>query len=219
MSRRRALLVGLLAVVAATTWAQSDPAEETATDGRATLVGAGDRREVRIVPAERELALLLDQNGPRAVIDLTLDEVDRILELSSVAEQQHDFIDDAAIRSFLVPGLGHYTSGARRPAVAFAAAAAAVDAATLVATYWLLPPAVQSRNLNYLQSSFETIEGRWKSISASELVPAAAATLTGGLLSLTVRLLAARDAEATALEAIETGTVGFEPLRLGGVAR
>ncbi|MFW6293947.1 MAG: hypothetical protein ACOC7V_16730 [Spirochaetota bacterium] len=219
MSRPRALIVGLLAVVAATSFAQSDPAKEGATDGRAALVAAGDRREIRIVPAERELTLLIEENGPRAVVDLSLDEVDRILELRSVAEQQHDFIDDAVIRSFLVPGLGHYTSGARRPAVVFAAAAAAVDLATLVATYWLLPPAVQSRNLNYLQSSFETIEGRWKSISASELVPAAAATLSGGLLSLTVRLLAARDAEATALEAIEAGTVGFEPLPLGGVAR
>jgi len=219
----RAVLAGLLALAAVTSWAQSDAASPRSlpTGARAgdARVEGDDRRSARIVPAERKLAVIFEQNGTRPVTDLTLDEIGRILDLRSVATQQHDFVDRAVVRSLLVPGLGHSTSGARGEAAVFAAAAVVVDLATMAATYWLLPPAVQHRNLNYLQSSFEVIEGRWKSISPAELIPAAAATLTGGLLALTVRVLAARDAETTALEAIETGTVRFEPLPLGGVAR
>ncbi len=219
----RAVLAGLLALATVTSWAQSDEASPRSLP---TGVRAGDRRvdgdhrrSARIVPAERELAVIFEQDGTRPVTDLTLDEVGRILDLRSVAKQQHDFVERAVVRSFLAPGLGHATSGARRAAAVFATAAVVVDLATVAATSWLLPPAVQHRNLNYLQSSFEVIEGRWKSISPAELIPAVAATLTGGLLSLTVRLFAARDAESTALEAIETGTVRFEPVPLGGVAR
>lgn len=205
------MLAGVLSLLAAAAWAQNEPGP----DGDAP----DEAQSVRIVPAERELAVIVEENRGRAVIDLTLDEIDRILDLRSIARQQHDFVDSAVARSLVAPGLGHYTSGARGHAVAFAAAAAAVDLTTLVAAYWLLPPAVQSRNLNYLQSSFEVIENRWKSISPVDLVPSIAATITGGLLSLTVRVLAARGAEAAALEAFEAGTVRFEPLPLGGVAR
>lgn len=223
MSRGRAIVAGLLALLAAAAWAQDAGDEPRLGADGPTTVPAGvappDGRGVRIVPAERDLALVLDRDRARVVTDLTLDEIDRILDLRSVARQQHDFVARAVARSLLVPGIGHYTAGAPREAIVFAAAAAAADLATLAATYWLLPPAVQHRNLNYLQSSFEVIESRWKSVSPSQLIPAAAATLTGGLLSLTVRVLAARGAEAAALDALEVGRVRFEPLPLGGVAR
>lgn len=217
MTPLRALLTGLLVALTAAVWAQSGPAgaEEASSAGPGLLLGTDER----IVPAERELADVFEENGTRPVTDLTLDEIDRILDLRSVANQQHGFVDRAVARSFLVPGLGHYTSGERRDAVAFAATAAAIELSTLAATYWLLPPAVQYRNLNYLQNSLSAIEERWKSIAPIELVPATAAALTGGLLSLTVRVLAARGAEESAMEAIETGAVRFEALPLGGVAR
>jgi hypothetical protein len=95
----------------------------------------------------------------------------------------------------------------------------AVGIATAVVAYWLLPPAVQHRNLNYLQSSFATIEAEWKSVAPAELVPTAAAVLTGGLLSLTLRYLAASSARTTGIRAIEDGVVSFEPEPLGGIGR
>ena len=168
-------------------------------------------------PAEQELERLLATEGERRIVDLRLSELDRALGLVSIARRQREHLERSTMLSWVAPGLGHYVNGATGEAWVFAAADIATGAATLILGTWLLPPAVQHRNLNYLQSSFETIETRWKSLTPSELIPVAAISVTGSLLSLTIRHLAARSARVAALTAIRDGVVTFRPEPLGGV--
>ncbi|MFP4113581.1 MAG: hypothetical protein ACOC0E_00970 [Spirochaetota bacterium] len=173
----------------------------------------------QISASEAELMKVLEENGDRPLSDVTVAELSRTLDLVSIARQERAHVERAVMLSWIFPGAGHYLSGATGTAFAFAGADLAVGVATAVAGYWLLPPSVQHRNLNYLQSSFSEIETQWETITPAEMLPTAAVVITGGLLSLTIRYLAAQDARETSIRAIGTGRVSFEPRPLGRLGR
>lgn len=162
-------------------------------------------------PAEEELMSLRKSWDDEPVSRLTVGRIGEALDLISVARQERAHVDRSAAYSWVAPGLGHYVNGETGAAVAFAATdiALAVTSSILVAR--LLPPSVQSRNLNYLQSSYHVIEERWRSLTPAELIPATAVAMASALLRLTVRHLAAGDARRASLEALQRGIITFEP--------
>lgn len=208
-----AILAAVLLVVAPVAGA-----DEVADDqGAATTLFGPARSDADPVPAERELDALIEANAGRPLTDFSLVELDAALDLVSIAGQQRAHVERSTRISWAIPGLGHYVNGERGTAALFFATEAIVTVATIVGTYLVMPPALQYRNLNYLQTSFAAIETRWKAASASELVPAASVAVSGTLLSVTVRYLAARTARDAAYRALESGTITFEPRPLGGM--
>lgn len=177
---------------------------------------AGPRADT---PSERLLESLLEEHGSTDLADLTVADLATVLDLLSIAEQEHEHIRRSARLSWFTPGLGHYINGKTGAAVAFAAADLLTVGATLAFGYLLLPPAVQSRNLNYLQSSFLVIQERWEQVTPYELIPSLAVYTGGAILSMTIRGFAARNARVMADNAVQNGIVRFEPLPAGGLAR
>ena len=197
-------IVGLIALCGA-----SAAAEEPAAGAPAAGAPA----------AAESLGLRIDQAGELRLGDLTVADLTRALDLLSVASRQREHIERSVKLSRAVPGLGHYINGDRGAALAFATADFAVGVFTVVFASLLLPPAVRTGNLNYLQSSFGVIEERWKGLSPSQLIPSAAVVLSGALLSATVRSLAAESARSVAVEALHDGRIVFAPEPLGGFDR
>jgi len=169
------------------------------------------------VPAAVALADLLALHGPAPLADLTVDELTSVISTAAVATREREHVARSGRLSWAAPGLGHYVNGEHGPAIAFAAADLAITVTTAILAYWLLPPAVQHRNLNYLQSSFAAIDDRWRALTPSEFVPSAALVVSGSLLSATVRSLAARSARDAAMRALRSGRVSFEPEPLDGI--
>jgi len=192
---------------------------------------AGAQEEVRVgpgriaqepgadepVPAAVALAELLSDYGPEPLTDLTVNELATVIATAAVATREREHVERSGRLAWVAPGLGHYVNGERGPAIAFAAADLAIGVTTAILAYWLVPQAVQHRNLNYLQSSFATIDERWRAVTPSELVPSVALVVSGSLLSATVRSLAARSAREAAMRALRSGRVTFEPQPLDGI--
>lgn len=176
---------------------------------------ADERTARERTPAEERLTSVRVPWDDEPVSRLTVGRIAAAVDLISVAKQERAHVNRSAAYSWVAPGLGHYVNGETGAAIAFAATdvALAVTSAILIAQ--LLPPSVQSRNLNYLQSSYSDIEERWRSLTPAELIPATAVAMTSALLRLTVRHLAAGDARRASFEALRRGTIVFEPHPLG----
>ncbi|MFW6288668.1 MAG: hypothetical protein ACOC2Q_02705, partial [Spirochaetota bacterium] len=190
---RRALgLVLMLTALAGSAGAQEMPGPQTALEPREFADEP--------VPAEVALEALLAARAPLGIRNLTVEDLSAALDLVSLAAQQREHIDRAARLSWAAPGLGHLISGDRGAAFAFAAVDVVVGATTAILASVLLPAAVRSRNLSYLQSSFSAIEERWKSLAPAQLIPSASVVFSGVLLGVTVRSRAAESARRAALQ-------------------
>ncbi len=183
------------------------------TAGSARL--AADEPPAALTPAEEQLASLRAAWHDRPLVSLTAGEIGTGLDLMSVAGQERAHVHRSAVSSWIAPGLGHYINGERGASVVFAAADLALGVMSAILVARLLPPSVQSRNLNYLQSSCDAIRTRWRSLTPAELIPATVVGVSSALLSLTVRSLAAADARRAALDALGRGTVAFGPRPVG----
>ena len=161
--------------------------------------------------SSRLLAERLASAGDQPVTVLRIDELIEILNLVSLAEQESAHVQASGARSFLVPGWGQYVNGERGYALLFFAAETTIQATAFALAYWVLPPSVQWRNLNYLQTPFDEIRDRWLALTASELIPSISVSAAGSILSLALRYFAAEDARSRAIDAIEDGRVVFEP--------
>ena len=181
-------------IAAAPAWAHVSPAEHT--------------------PAEEELISLRAARDDDPVSSLTVGQIGTVLDLISVAGQERAHVHRSAAYSWVVPGLGHYINGATGAAIAYAATDVALAVTSLILVARLLPPSVQSRNLNYLQSSYNDIEERWRSLTPGELIPATAVGMASVLLRVTVRRMAAGNARQAGLEALRGGLIVYEPLPL-----
>lgn len=172
-----------------------------------------------VVPARAALNELLSGARGYPLESLEVEDFVHALGLASVATLEEEHVGRSVGLSWSVPGLGHLVNGERGAAFAFVAADLAIGVATIIAGSVLLPAAVRSENLDYLQSSFAAIDERWKSVTPAELVPSAAVVISGALLSLSVRAFAAADAERAAHAALRAGTVRFEPQPLAVFGR
>lgn len=166
--------------------------------------GRGDLNAA--TPAEEALAALLSGYG-RMETPQTTSDLAAVLDLNATAQRERAHVRASVRLSWVIPGLGHYVNGDRRSAAGFAAAELSIGITAAVLTHLLLPAGVRRRNLNYLQSSFDEIDGRWRAVSASELIPAATVAVTTSIVRVAVRAMAARDAGTAAVRALRDGTI------------
>ena len=205
---RVAILVPLL-LLAASRYANA----ETAADDEAS--GESPRTIAVVTTVETRSSRLLAERlataGNPAITDLRVDDLIEILNLVSLAEQESTHVRASRARSLVVPGWGQLTNGDRGPALLYFTADMTIQAAAFTLFSWMLPPSVQWRNLNYLQTPFETIKDRWSALTASELIPSISVSAAGSILSLALRYFAAEDAGRRAMSAIDNGRIVFEP--------
>jgi hypothetical protein len=161
--------------------------------------------------SSRLLAERLAAAGNPVIADLQVDDLIEILNLVSLAEQESAHVHASQARSLVVPGWGQYINGDRGPALLYFAADVTIQAAAITLACLVLPPSVQWRNLNYLQTPFETIKDRWSALTASELIPSLSISAAGSILSLALRYFAAEDAGQRAVSAIDDERIVFEP--------
>lgn len=213
-SRGRVGVAALLLFAALPVWAESDAAAAV------EAIGPGAVEALAIpVPAEAELDRFLAERGDQPLLELSANELRAVLDLRSTAIAERAHLDRAARLSWVAPGLGHAVSGAYGATILFGVTDGVILFGATAVAIALLPPAVQSRNLNYLQSSFTEIEDRWMALEPQELIPSVVTAVTGAMLSLTIRSLAARSARETAFEAMREGRVVFAPAPLGAPLR
>ena len=170
-----------------------------------------ERVEWSMVPSAVELAATLET---LAVVPLAewhgADQV-AVWRLQAAADAEYHRIRRAGRLSKIVPGLGHYASGSFGAAAAFAATDALIAATGLAVVGLALPPAVQPRNVDYLQRSFLEIETIWYDVTPIELLPAAVVAVSFAALQFTVRAFASRHAEWVTLDALRSGQVTATP--------
>jgi hypothetical protein len=185
--------------------------EEASTDDETNTIPVVSTIETR---SSRLLAEILSQAGDRRITDLSTADLIQVLDLASVASQEARHVRRSEVQSLIVPGWGHLSNGDRRRAALYFLADSTIALATAATTYWLLPPAIQWRNLNYLQTPLGEIRDRYDDLTAAELVPSLSVWIAGAILDVALRSFAARDARSVAIQAIEDGVVTFEPLPL-----
>ena len=212
MRRRTRTALATIAVLALTVPAGAlegsgdGPAQgPSATDGIEALPSVRD--SIINVPAALALASRLERIGRLPSEPVSGSDLVALLDLAQAVRREQAFVARSAGLSWVVAGLGHYSSGDGRKAAGWMAADLTVGAATAILALVALPPAVQGRNLNYLQSSYEQIRDRWSTLRPAELIPAAVVSLTGTFLRIAVRSQAARDAAASARNALAAGSI------------
>lgn len=164
------------------------------------------------VPAAREIIEIIEEAGDTPLSNLVVSDLLRVADLASVAHQQQMHIRKSSGLSLFIPGLGQFVNGKTGTALGFFAADFAVHATGAVLGYLLLPASVKIANLNYLQTPIIDIETRWKSLTVADFLPSAAVAISASILSAIVRHAASRNAHDLAVQAVEDGTVVFEPL-------
>ena len=185
-----------------------------AITGLGGVFAESDETGTNMVPAAREIDEILDGAGDLLLANLAVEDLLYVVNLTSLAYQQQDYVQKSARLSRMVPGLGQYMNGNTGTAFGFFAADLAIKATVLVLGYLLLPASVQHSNLNYLQTPVADIEARWKALTTGELLPSVALAASGSILSAIVRQFASRDARDLAMQSIEEGTVVFQPTPL-----
>ena len=164
------------------------------------------------VPAAREIIEIIEEAGDTPLSDLVVNDLLRVADLATVARQQQMHIRKSSGLSLFVPGLGQFVNGETGAALGFFAADFVIHGAGAAIGYFLLPPSVKFANLNYLQTPVIDIETQWKNLTVAEFLPSAAVAISASILSAIVRHAASRNARDLAIQAVEDGTVVFEPL-------
>lgn len=150
-------------------------------------------------------------NADRPAGELTFSEYQQAAAELSIAQQKDEYLSEVRMRSFLMPGSGHFKVDREVRGLLFGATGLAMTAGTLVTAYYLLPDELKFDELNYITESFSEIETAWEAQSIETMWPAFA-TMAGGMLVKTVvRIAALYDAGKIAEEQIESGQKTFQP--------
>jgi hypothetical protein len=147
----------------------------------------------------------------RVIGSLTLEEWVDTMALWQVYEKQQNFIRQAGIASYIIPGLGQFIAKDTLGGVLILFGNTAITIGTLIGANALLPPSVRIGNLDYFGSSFQTIQNAWADLTFISLLPSIGITAAGTLATILLRSFAADDARIKATQAIAQGKIRFEP--------
>jgi hypothetical protein len=113
--------------------------------------------------------------------------------------------------SFMAPGLGELKNGDVGAGALFLLADTAVAVGALLGSYFLLPEDLRFSQLDYFNTPFDDIRGRWESHTFMDYLPTMAVMAGGWFVSGGLRALSAKRAGKAARRSIEAGDVTFEP--------
>lgn len=141
----------------------------------------------------------------------TLEDWVDAMALWQVYEKQQNFIRQAGIASYIIPGLGQFIAKDTLGGVLILFGNTAITIGTVLGAHALLPSSVKMGNLDYFGSSFQTIQNAWADLTFISLLPSIGITAAGTLAMQLLRSFAADDARIKATQAIAQGKVQFEP--------
>jgi len=172
-------------------------------------MGMGDAQVTADLNAE--VSSILDAYSATQIGSMTVADLEKLEGQLSVAIQKEAYVRGAAMASFALPGVGQFRTGDTLGGALFLAGDLALVAGTIVGWYYLLPANVQFGSLDYLNAPFSTIETTWKSNTLAEYLPSIAVAAGGSVAQMLLRAWSARQAEADARAAVQSGKVTFQP--------
>jgi hypothetical protein len=161
-----------------------------------------------------EILTIQDELGARKIGDIEIATLLSVRDRLSVAQQKDEYVRDAGIRSFLLPGLGQLQQGDTASGIGFLALDLAVITGTFLGAYYLLPADLRLDRIDYFGSNFSAINNAWCSHSFTDYLPAFAALVGGMVVDQTIRHWSAATARRGAARAIDDGRVQVTP-RIG----
>ena len=159
----------------------------------------------------QEIDAILTENADRPIGELTVGELEELLNRISIAQQQAAYVQKSKAASFMLPGLGQFANDDPLAGTMFLAADLLATAGTLVGAYFLLPAELRFDQVDYFNQPFGTTEALWKSRSLADLLPSFGVAAAGGIVQGVLRMVAANHAAGLARSSIAEGKVAFEP--------
>ena len=159
-----------------------------------------------------EITAILDQQGQTQIGTMTVADMEKIAGEVSIAIQKDAYMRGARTASWFVPGAGQFRTGDTLGGALFLTGDLVLVGATLVGIYYTLPSNVQFASLDYLNTPLSSIRSTWESNTLAEYAPSIGVALGGMAAQMVLRWFASRHAEADARQAIESGTVTFQPM-------
>ena len=142
---------------------------------------------------------------------LSLGELRELAGRLSVARQKDRFVARSKAMSFMAPGMGEFMNKDYGSGAALLAADLAVVAGTLAGAYFLLPEDLRFQQLDYLNTPWAAIRGRWESHTFMDYLPSMALLAGGGLVKGILGQFSSTHAGKLARRNIEQGKITFEP--------
>ena len=190
--------------------ANTPPAEPTPTPAPVAAPTPAPTARVQSF-LEQELNSAASELSSGQVGNLTIDDVEKITDHIAIAIQKERYVQRLRNASFALPGLGQFMGGDTLGGWLFVAWDVTVFAGTLLGAYFVLPSNVQFGSLNYLGSSWSTVQAAWASNSILSYLPLAGVITAGVLLETALRYASADNAAKTARKNISEGKVTFQP--------
>lgn len=158
-----------------------------------------------------ELAAVKTNLGDKPIGELTLNQLSPYWDNMSLAISKDNYLNEAFMMSFMMPGAGQFRNGDALEGLGFMALNVSVIAGTLIGSYFLLPADLRFDKMNYFSASFKTIGDTWYNHSFNDYLPSIGAMILGCLIDFGVRVWSASDAYSASKTAIDSGKIKMEP--------
>lgn len=203
---KRALIVFLVCLAPAFIFAQ--PAgpwmhSHDFQDLRPTEAGPYYSAEVRQIESEM---------GQQKLGDIDVAGLAAVRERLSIAIQKDAYVTRIRTESLFLPGLGHFETGDTANGLLFMGLNVAVLTGTAFAVYYSLPDDLRFDRLDYLHSSFSTINNTWNGHSIVDYLPAFGVFVGGMIVDGIIRHWSSSSAAHEATSKVDSGSVTFKPL-------
>lgn len=204
---KRALVVVMICLVPGLMFAYPNDRPWTQNRGFQDLspVEAGPYYSAEVRQIESEM-------GQQKLGDIDVAGLAAVRERLSIAIQKDAYVNRVRTESMFLPGLGHFETGDTTNGLLFMGLDLAVLTGTAFAVYYSLPDDLRFDRLDYLHSSFSTINNTWNGHSIVDYLPAFGVFLGGMIVDGIVRYWSSTSAADGARQKIDTGSVTFKPL-------
>jgi len=175
--------------------------------------GFQDLRPVEAGPYySAEVRQIESDMGQQKLGDIDVAGLAAVRERLSIALQKDAYVNRVRTESLFLPGLGQFETGDTTNGLLFMGLNLAVLTGTVFAVYYSLPDDLRFDRLDYLHSSFSTINNTWNGHSIVDYLPAFGVFLGGMIVDGLVRYWSSTSAADGARQKIDAGSVTFKPL-------
>jgi hypothetical protein len=144
--------------------------------------------------------------------DLTLNQMVPLWSRLNVAVQKDNYVNRVGTMSFLLPGLGQFSTGNVGLGVGMLSLHVSVLAGSLYWAYICLPSDLRFDKLDYTSASFDTISTTWNKHDIKDYLPSIGALAAGMAVNFALRVWSASSARDEAKENVDRGQVKFKPI-------
>ena len=177
--------------------------------------GFQDLRPVEAGPYySAEVRQIESDMGQQKLGDVDVAGLAALRERLSIALQKDAYVNRVRTESLFLPGLGQFETGDTTNGLLFMGLNLAVLTGTAFAVYYSLPDDLRFNRLDYLHSSFSTINNTWNGHSIVDYLPAFGVFVGGAIVDGIIRSWSSQHAGKEATGLVDSGAVKFTP-RIG----